>query len=218
MEEYEVIVYEYERWGLVETWASSNLTDSDPKQYTCTAGQYDYFPDAPLADDYEYCGDWEIELNEDDCDDDGWRYGEDFDYVDCESILSYHKVRQRKWTRPIFTTDDQQELCVEVIQNERLGPAFGWSKDNLTDKDPQPFKCSAGSFPHFPHYEDAPLLEGYKYVGDWEVILTDENEDEEGWLYGIDFDDINNKYTNKYPDVKKVVRRRSWTRECRKLK
>jgi len=35
-EEYEVQIHEYERWGLVETWSPSNLTDKDPKQFTCT--------------------------------------------------------------------------------------------------------------------------------------------------------------------------------------
>ena len=107
------------------------------------------------------------------------------------------------------------DMIVEIIENERLGP-LGWSYANLMPDDPRHFVSTAGNSMTFPKSN---LDDGWEYIPntEWHIDYDDEGCDNDGWFYAATFKELDNDIIRLSTAKKSVVRRKVWIREVRRI-
>eukprot|EP01035_Chromulina_nebulosa_P017380 gene17380-22928_t len=83
-------------------------------KYKCSVGQSDTFPNHPVVDGWEYTGEWEIEiLDEQLSQSTGWTYAMSFEdinkgifkHVQYDDNKNHYLVRRRRWIRNVVPTN-----------------------------------------------------------------------------------------------------------------
>lgn len=123
-----------------------------------------------------------------------------------------------------FKTKDRHGYKeVEVFENQRLRPLFGWgSSGYLLHIDPSPFSdesgevnCDASSI------SDIKAPAGFEWATDWKICRNHTATDENGWSYASSFWRLLARYkahsSSDHRAPHHVTRRRMWRRIARPI-